>query len=119
MTTDSNQSTHQTTVPIVDTIDYYYYCECATLDEYIKKVLDGRLKISKDKNKIFNKVSIMEFTMNINEKYNSYITAYDVIDWLFSKFSMDDVLKLVHYRILLDYRKYRKVKFVDGKVLPL
>jgi hypothetical protein len=89
------------------------------LDEYVQQVLNGQLKINKDKNKIFNKASIVEFTMSVNEKCDSEVTTYDVIDWLFSKFKMQDVIKLVHYRILLDYRKKRHVKFVGDNVIPI
>ena len=90
--------------------DDYYVFQCGIVDELIEKHLSSTIKPKKEKQRIFNKRSIKVFLNNISEYYGEPFTEEQLIKWVISKFGYENSKKLVHYRLLLKFRKKNDIE---------
>lgn len=93
----------------LDKFDDYYTFQCGIIDELIKKHVASELYSRKEKHRIFNKKSIRVFLNNVSEYFNEMYTEDQLMEWILYKFG-ENAKKLVHYRLLLRFKK------VDGPV---
>jgi len=89
----------------LDKFDDYYVFHCGIVDEHVDDHINDRVKPKKEKNRIFNKKSIKVFVNNISEYYGEMFTDEHLIRWIIHKFGYENAKKLVHYRLLLKFRK--------------
>ena len=86
----------------------YYVFQCGLVDELVEKHLTNESKPKKEKNRIFNKRSIKVFLNNVSEYFGECYTEEQLIRWVIYRFGYTNAKKLVHYRLLLRFRKSSK-----------
>jgi len=83
----------------------YYSSQCGIVDEIIQKHLHNKIRPKKEKNRIFNKKSMKIFLNNVSEYHKEIFSEEHLITWIIYRFGFDNAKKLIHYRLLLKFRK--------------
>ena len=97
-------------------IDEFFSFYLDEVEELINNTLKNYKRPDKEKYRVFNKKSLKILVDVLSEYYlDKQITTEQVLDWIYYRYGKKGIKQLVHYRILLKYKKQKPQLFLTKR----